>query len=107
MQCSFSPLHRIFYRIFFTAADCAAILSHCGKGFFKIVYDVVRVFKPDREAHHSRLYASDVGFVKSELDRDDGIIAYEVEFSKGFVEYEYKIDAVTGAMIEFESEYDD
>lgn len=45
--------------------------------------------------------------MKSELDRDDGIIAYEVEFSKGFVEYEYKIDAVTGAVIEFESEYDD
>ena len=56
---------------------------------------------------HAGLTASDVGFVKSELDRDDGIIAYEVEFSKGFVEYEYKIDAVTGAVIEFESEYDD
>ena len=52
------------------------------------------------------LAASDVTFVKQELDRDDGRAVYEVEFYSGGVEYEYKIDAATGAVLERDVDHD-
>ncbi len=44
--------------------------------------------------------ASDATFTKQELDRDHGHTEYEIEFYSGGVEYEYKIDASTGAVLE-------
>ena len=41
---------------------------------------------------------------KFEFDKDDGIAVYEVELRKGIYEYEVKINAATGAIIEFEKE---
>ncbi len=52
------------------------------------------------------LSASDVTFVKQEFDRDDGRAVYEVEFYSGGVEYEYKIDAATGAVLERDVDLD-
>lgn len=47
--------------------------------------------------------AADVKFMKRpELDIDDGRAQYEVEFYSGSTEYDYKIDAVSGAVIEKE-----
>ncbi len=49
--------------------------------------------------------AADVKFVKRpELDIDDGRAEYEVEFYAGITEYDYKIDAVSGAIIEKETD---
>lgn len=45
------------------------------------------------------LSASQVSFVRAELDRDDGRMEYEVEFWKDNVEYDYEIDAYTGAIL--------
>ena len=42
-----------------------------------------------------------------ELDTDDGVTYYEIEFTAGGVEYEYDIDANTGEIISSESEEDD
>ncbi|MCI8365376.1 MAG: hypothetical protein HFG34_10595 [Eubacterium sp.] len=44
---------------------------------------------------------------KFEFDKDDGIAVYEVELQKGIYEYEVKINAATGAVIEFEKEIED
>ncbi|MCI8964523.1 MAG: hypothetical protein HFG37_12610 [Eubacterium sp.] len=44
---------------------------------------------------------------KFEFDKDDGIAVYEVELRKGIYEYEVKINAATGAIIEFEKEIED
>lgn len=41
-------------------------------------------------------------FVKVEFDNDDGISVYEIEMIKDGLEYELKIDAKTGKIIEFE-----
>lgn len=45
--------------------------------------------------------------VKVEFDNDDGIAVYDVELRKGAYEYEVKIDAKTGNVLEFEQDIDD
>lgn len=45
--------------------------------------------------------------VKVELDKDDGVAVYEVELVKGAYEYDIKIDAKTGKILEFEKDIDD
>ena len=44
------------------------------------------------------LSASGVTFIRANLDWDDGRAVYEVEFYSGSTEYDYEIDAVTGAI---------
>ena len=46
-------------------------------------------------------------FTKVELDTEDGIKVYEIEFKVGNVEYEYDINASNGAIIKSSSEIDD
>ena len=46
-------------------------------------------------------------FTKVELDTDDGVRVYEIEFKVGNVEYEYEINASSGAIISRSSEVDD
>ena len=42
-----------------------------------------------------------------ELDDEDGILVYEVEFKSGNMEYDYEINAATGTILKYESELDD
>lgn len=55
--------------------------------------------------------ASDATFTKAKLDRDDGMYLYDIEFFAGEIEYEYEINALTGDILEWDSErmelYDD
>ncbi|MCC8139412.1 MAG: PepSY domain-containing protein [Lachnospiraceae bacterium] len=53
------------------------------------------------------LSASDVVFEKAKLEKDDGIMEYEIEFYQGNMEYECTINAVTGAILEYEADWDD
>ena len=50
---------------------------------------------------------SEVTRIKCELDRDHGSYKYEIEFSVGRMEYEYEIEAYTGAILKAEHDYDD
>ena len=50
---------------------------------------------------------SDVTRIKCELDRDHGSYVYEIEFDVGRMEYEYEVDAYTGAILKAEHDYDD
>ena len=50
---------------------------------------------------------SGASFKKVKLDKDDGVRVYEIEFKVGNVEYEYDIDASSGAIISSSSEIDD
>ena len=43
--------------------------------------------------------AEDVLKAEVELDDKNGVMIYEVEFETGTVEFEYEIDALTGATI--------
>ena len=43
--------------------------------------------------------AADTVFINVELDYDDGMRVYDVEFFSGNKEYDYKIDAASGAIL--------
>lgn len=51
---------------------------------------------------HAGVTASAVRELETKLDYDDGRLEYEVEFKANGVEYEYKIDANSGAILDFE-----
>ena len=53
-------------------------------------------------AVHSGFQVSEVIFTKVELDWDDGVSQYEIEFCKDNMDYEYCIDACTGNILEYE-----
>ena len=56
---------------------------------------------------HAGLSAYQVRGLKAELDWEYGTLIYEVEFECGYYEYDYDIDANTGAIIRWKVEYDD
>ena len=53
---------------------------------------------------HAGLSQADVTFLEAEYDYDDGRMVYEVEFRSAGKEYEYEVDAQTGAIIKYESD---
>ena len=55
---------------------------------------------------HAKFHESDVARLKCELDREDGVMVYEIEFRKDGFEYDYDIDAKTGSVIKFKKERD-
>lgn len=55
--------------------------------------------------NYAGLTEDKVTYVKVELDYDDGQAEYEIEFFAGKTEYDFTINAVTGAVLEMETEY--
>ena len=56
---------------------------------------------------HAGLTSSQVTFVQCKLDWDDGRQVYDVEFyTTDYKEYDYEIDAATGAVISFDYDAD-
>ena len=56
---------------------------------------------------HAGVSESDASRIQVELDRDDGRTVYEVEMRNGRMEYDCDIDAYTGSILKWESDYDD
>ncbi len=50
--------------------------------------------------NRAKLKDSDINNYRIELDRDDGVLVYEVDFNSGNTEYSYEIDANTGTIRE-------
>lgn len=53
---------------------------------------------------HAGVKAADARFEKAELDRDDGRVYYEVDFSANGYEYDYEIDAKSGKVLDADKE---
>lgn len=56
---------------------------------------------------HAALTPADITRFECELDREDGVTHYEIEFISGGIEYEYEINAYTGAILKHEKERKD
>lgn len=56
--------------------------------------------------NHAGIDANAISDYECELDRDDGKVIYEISFEHGHAEYEYDIDAETGAIISWEKDSD-
>lgn len=56
---------------------------------------------------HAGFQVSEVQFSKAKLEKEDGMMVYEIEFYIGGMEYEYEIHAATGEILKFDSEEDD
>lgn len=54
--------------------------------------------------NHAGISESNATFVTVEQDYEDGILVYEVEFYSENVEYDYEIDATTGAIRSFDKD---
>lgn len=54
---------------------------------------------------HAGVSADDAGYVKCELDEDDGRWVYELEFRVGSTEYDYEVDASSGAVVKAEQDH--
>ncbi len=50
------------------------------------------------------LTETDVSFVSIELDRDDGVWKYEIDFRQGTTEYETEINAQDGTILAWETD---
>ncbi len=57
--------------------------------------------------NHANVKAENIKYTKAELDRDDMVVHYDVEFVAGKYEYEYEINAETGKVIAFDKEFND
>ena len=57
--------------------------------------------------NHAGVSENEVYDMDIELDNEDGILVYEVEFKSGNMEYDYEINAATGAILKHESELED
>ena len=56
---------------------------------------------------HAGLNEADVRGLEIELDNEKGVLVYEVSFESGKYEYDYDIDAYTGAIKYSEKDFDD
>lgn len=56
---------------------------------------------------HAEVSETDARFEKVQLDKDSSVWEYEIEFRANNTEYEYEIHAFTGAILDFDKDYDD
>ena len=57
--------------------------------------------------NHAGLRENQAYDMDIELDDEDGTLVYEIEFKSGNMEYDYEIDAASGAILKHETELDD
>lgn len=53
---------------------------------------------------HAGLQESEISRKQIKLDLEDGIMVYEIEFHKGWTEYDYEINAVSGEIVKAEKD---
>ena len=83
--------------------------------FLDVMASILRLDVDDLDAEaakaaalkHAGLSEGQVQELQVEWDSEHGRAVYEVEFKSGGMEYEYVIDAATGAVLDHETERDD
>ena len=112
------PLWRIFARavmlllliaaVFFGIRYCDYTRSEANRNNGASSDSASTVISTDRAKEialtHAGLAADTVTFIGIELDEEDGASVYELDFVAGGMEYEYEIDAISGNILQFQSE---
>lgn len=57
--------------------------------------------------NHAKVKESNISHYWIEMDRDNGVVLYEIEFNVNETEYDYEIDALSGKIIHSEKEVED
>ena len=55
---------------------------------------------------HAGVTEADVSYAKAKIDREHGVVVYEIEFRTATHEYDYDINATTGEVVKYEREYE-
>lgn len=90
-----------------TGSDHHSDRHHSGSSTTASSADIGREAAKATALTHAGISESQTTKMKVEQDWDDGRLEYEVEFKSGGMEYEYTIDGATGAILEYNSEWDD
>jgi uncharacterized membrane protein YkoI len=85
-------------------ATAIAVVTIAATSLTSFAADISLEQAKDIALKSAGLKASDVTFVKEKKEMDDGRIEYEIEFYSGNIEYDYDIDAATGAVVSFDQE---
>ena len=56
---------------------------------------------------HANVSSAEVTDWECELDTDDGVTRFEIEFKAGGYEYDYEVNALTGSILQYDRELDD
>ena len=56
---------------------------------------------------HANVSSAEVTNWDCELDTDDGVTIFEIEFKAGGYEYDYEVSAMTGSILQYDRELDD
>ena len=56
---------------------------------------------------HANVSSAEVTDWDCELDTDDGVTIFEIEFKAGGYEYDYEVNAMTGSILQYDRELDD
>lgn len=56
--------------------------------------------------NHAGVSEGNIRDLEVELDRDDGVLSYEIEFKADKIEYKYDIHAETGKVLRSEKDFD-
>ena len=73
----------------------------------KTVQDVGYAKAKSIALNHAGVSENEAYDMEIELDDEDGKLVYEIEFKSGNMEYDYEINAATGAILKHEAEIDD
>lgn len=87
-----------------TSVCLVAILAIIGAGTASAATTIGAKRARNIALKHASLTAEEITFLHTELDYEDGIPVYEIEFSKGNTEYDYEISATTGKILRFEQD---
>lgn len=89
-------------------ADAVSGATYNGGGSSAGTVSITAEEAKAKALEHAGLTADKVTFVQARLDYDDGKQVYDVEFYTGDKEYDYEIDANTGAVTrhDFDADYD-
>ena len=69
------------------------------EGSMKLMAKITAKEAVEKALSHAGLKESEVTDIDTDLDRDNGVLVYEVDFNHGSTEYDYDIDAQTGEII--------